>query len=72
MAFDPQWLQVRPGDRVRFVNRDLFDHTATQIGGAFDSGSIAPRGSWTWVAAMGKWPYKCALHPTMHGVLVVQ
>ncbi len=72
MAFSPAELRVRRGDRVRFVNRDLFAHTATETTGRFDSRSIEPRGSWSWVAAEGRWPYRCTLHPTMRGLLVVE
>jgi plastocyanin len=73
MQFEPATVTVRSGERVRFVNRDLFAHTATQSGHAFDSGSIAPGGSWVWVAgAAGRWPYVCAFHPTMKGELIVR
>ncbi|MFL6606547.1 MAG: cupredoxin family copper-binding protein [Steroidobacteraceae bacterium] len=73
MAFKPQLLSVRRGDRVTWVNRDLFAHTVTQGGGLFDSKELKPGASWTWTAgAPGTFPYVCAFHPTMHAKLVVR
>ena len=72
MAFVPAQLTVHPGDRVVWVNRDPFPHTATAARG-FDSGPVAPDRSWSWRAgAAGEWEYVCTLHPTMKGKVVVQ
>jgi plastocyanin len=63
---------VPRGATVTWVNRDPFPHTATARG-AFDSGSIAPDGTWSWKAARaGRYEYVCTLHPNMKGVLVVE
>lgn len=73
MRFDPQDLKVRAGDRITWVNKDLFPHTATAAGKAFDSRSIAPNGSWTFVSGKrGSYTYACSFHPTMKGTLTVQ
>lgn len=73
MAFAPAALVVHPGDRVVWVNRDPFPHTATAAGRAFDSGSIAPDKSWSWRAgAPGEFDYVCALHTTMKGRVTVR
>lgn len=73
MAFKPQVLTVRRGDRVIWLNRDLFTHTATQTNKLFDSKEIQPQASWTWVAVTpGTFAYVCSLHPTMSGKVVVQ
>ncbi|MGH8230349.1 MAG: plastocyanin/azurin family copper-binding protein [Steroidobacteraceae bacterium] len=45
MQYQPQTLTVRRGDRIRWVNKDLFPHTVTAEGGGFDSPEIAPRSS---------------------------
>ena len=72
-AFVPARVVVAPGDRVVWVNRDPFPHTATAAGHAFDSGSIAPERSWQWVArGAGEYDYVCALHPTMKAQVIVQ
>jgi plastocyanin len=71
LQIDPPTLTVRSGDRIRWVNKDLFPHTAT--GRAFDSGSIAPNASWTFVATQpGEYPYGCTFHPTMKAELIVR
>jgi plastocyanin len=73
MRFVPETLTVRRGDRVVWVNKDLFPHTATASAGTFDSGSIAPNAWWTYVAREpGSHGYLCSLHTTMTGTLTVR
>jgi plastocyanin len=70
--FVPETLTVKRGDRVVWVNKDPFPHTATAAG-TFDSGSIAAGRSWSYVARKpGEIAYVCTLHPGMKGTLVVQ
>ncbi|MBS0580871.1 MAG: cupredoxin family copper-binding protein [Proteobacteria bacterium] len=72
MVYSPASLTVHRGDRITWVNKDLFPHTASALGGAFDSGAIAADGSWSYVAAKsGDFAYDCRFHPTMHGRLKV-
>lgn len=72
-AFAPATLTVKKGDRVVWVNKDPFPHTATASAKAFDSGSVAAGKSWTYVAAKpGSFDYVCTFHPTMKGKLVVE
>jgi plastocyanin len=73
LRFRPASLTVQRGDRVTWVNRDLFPHTATADGHAFDSKDIAPNASWTLVVReAGTFAYACAFHPMMKGILTVQ
>ena len=73
MAFNPQSLTVKPGDRIVWINKDLFPHTATADAKAFDSHSIDANATWTLVAGKaGVYTYACAFHPTMKGTLKVQ
>ena len=73
MRFNPPTLTVKRGDRVEWVNKDLFAHTASSGSKAFDSGSIAPNASWSYVAGRpGSYPYLCNFHPTMRGTLNVR
>ena len=72
MQFNPQELIVHQGDRIVWVNKDLFPHTATAAK-VFDSGSIAANGSWSYVATKsGEYAYGCTFHPTMKAKLTVQ
>jgi plastocyanin len=71
-AFSPARLTVQRGDRVTWVNKDPFPHTATAKG-TFDSGPVAADASWSWVAdKAGSFDYVCTLHPTMKARLVVR
>ncbi len=72
MQFSPSMLVVRRGDRVVWINKDLFPHTVTANGNAFDSHTIQSNASWTYRAQRaGKFNYRCSLHPTMQGMLSV-
>jgi len=72
MRFSPDALTVQRGDRVVWINKDLFAHTATAVSKAFDSHNIEPNASWTYVAGKpGEYDYVCALHPTMKARLTV-
>lgn len=73
MRFMPQILTVRVGDRISWINKDMFPHTVTATDGQFDSQQIAPGGSWSYVARKaGEYDYRCALHVTMTGKLEVR
>jgi plastocyanin len=70
--FVPETLTVQRGDRVLWVNKDPFPHTATAEG-TFDSKSVAAGHSWSYVASKtGEFAYVCTLHPGMKGTLVVR
>ncbi|HEV2551108.1 MAG TPA: cupredoxin family copper-binding protein [Stellaceae bacterium] len=72
MQFQPQELIVHRGDRIVWVNKDLFPHTVT-ADKIFDSGSIASNASWSYSARKsGEYAYGCTFHPTMKGKLKVQ
>jgi len=73
MRFHPEKIVVRRGERIKWINKDPFPHTVTAAGGRFDSGTIAPDGSWTYAAGKsGKYDYSCTFHPTMKGSVVVR
>jgi plastocyanin/uncharacterized membrane protein len=72
MHFEPSTLNVRAGDRVEWKNEDIFSHTATANDGSFDSGLIAPGGSWqTTISKNGTIAYHCRPHPNMAAELVI-
>lgn len=73
VQFSPAVLTVHRGERIVWVNRDLFPHTVTSPTKAFDSGSIAPSGSWSFTPRKaGSYPYGCTFHPVMKGTITVQ
>jgi plastocyanin len=72
-GFEPQILTIASGDRVTWVNKDFFPHTATADDKTFDSHGIAPTDTWTFVAGKpGTYTYTCTFHPTMKGTIKVQ
>ena len=73
MQYTPAELHVHRGERIVWVNKDLFPHTVTAVSHAFDSGSIAANSSWTYVASKtGEYAYGCTFHPTMKAIIKVQ
>ncbi|RKP44195.1 cupredoxin domain-containing protein [Trinickia fusca] len=72
LQFSPATVTVKRGDTVVWTNKDLVTHTVT-ADGVFDSHDIEPNHAWTYVAKQpGRYAYRCTLHPTMNGTLVVE
>ena len=72
-AFGPARLEVSPGTRIVWTNQDSDPHTVTSTTGiwaseALDTGSQFARVFTT----TGTFPYYCAIHPFMHGTIVVK
>jgi plastocyanin len=71
MRFGPVPAEVRAGDTILWINRDIFRHTATARNGSF-SIDRAPRAQGrTVVGKAGKIPFYCKYHPGMTAVLGV-
>ena len=71
-AFEPTRLEIRAGDSVEWVNRDIAPHTATAEDGSWDSGELTRSGSFRQdFAEAGIQAYFCAFHPQMRGEIVV-
>jgi len=73
MSFSPSQPNVQVGQQIRWHNGDNIAHTATQNGGGFNTGSIAPNGTSApvTVSTAGTINYFCAIHPSMVGKLNV-
>jgi plastocyanin len=72
-AFKPATVTVKAGQEVTWTNHDPAEHTVTQEGGGFDSGTMA--GGATFKATFdqpGEYRYICELHPGMKGRVVVE
>jgi plastocyanin len=74
MAFHPEVLEVRRGDTVVWLNRDIVPHTATATRkSGWNTGPLLQGKSGHYVAHhRGEDPYFCELHPTMLGRLIVR
>jgi plastocyanin len=73
-AFEPHATAVAAGTTVRWVNHDETPHhVITEGSKAVDSGLIAPGSVFSVVfSAPGRYEYRCAVHPTMLGVIDVR
>ena len=71
-VFEPALIKVSAGDTLVFVNEDTAPHTATDVGGVFDTGNIASGESGRiTIADAGTYEYFCEIHPNMKGRIVV-
>ena len=72
--FEPAEVRIRPGDTVRWVNREKRTSHSVQFsaeqGG--ESERFFPQESWQRrFDAPGRFPYSCGPHPEMKGVVEV-
>lgn len=72
-AYAPNPITVTSGTTVTWTNNDSIAHTSTSDGGAWDSGSIAAGGHFSFTFQnKGNFAYHCTIHPGMIGTVVVQ
>ncbi len=70
-AFAPNPVTVSVGGSVTWTNNDSITHTS--VGGAWNSGAIAPGGKFSMTfSSAGSFPYHCSIHPGMVGTVTVQ
>ncbi len=72
MKFGPVAANLRKGDAIVWVNRDIFRHTATAANRSFDVD--LPPGAKVRIVlkSTGSIPFVCRYHPGMRGVLQVK
>jgi plastocyanin len=71
-AFKPKAISVSKGTKVKWVNKGAVSHTSTSNSGLWNSGVIAPGGTFSHVfKKAGTFKYHCTIHPTMVGKVVV-
>ncbi len=71
-SFTPASITVHVGDTVTWVNNGPSAHTATADNGSFNTG-VLQKGHSASVTfhSPGTFAYHCAIHPFMHGTIVV-
>ncbi len=70
MEFSPAQIDVKVGDRIEWVNKDILAHTAT-VNGGWDV-MIPPKKSASLVVGAAKSvDYYCRFHPNMKGRITV-
>ncbi len=71
-AFDPVLTGVAVGDTVTWTNYGAEHHTVTADESTFTSGDVAPGESFSQTfATNGSYTYRCRIHPSMTGTIVV-
>ncbi|HSD57308.1 MAG TPA: cupredoxin family copper-binding protein, partial [Methanotrichaceae archaeon] len=71
-SYQPGTLTVAAGTTVTWTNDGNVPHTVTSDERTFDSGDIAPGGSFSYTFTQpGSYPYHCTLHPSMQGQIEV-
>lgn len=72
-AYAPGNLQIPVGGKVTWSNRDSAPHSASDSGGAWDTGVLAKGESKTVTfGSRGTFDYYCSVHPNMKARLAVQ
>jgi len=73
MKFDPDTLQISPGETVVWTNQDDRDHTVTAKDGSFKSDNLSKGDKFEHVfKKAGKFNYCCSYHPRMKATIVVK
>ncbi len=72
MKFKPAALDVKKGDKVVFINKDIVFHDVTETSGkSWKSPALAPGKSWSMVVTQNQ-SYYCSIHPVMKGSITVK
>lgn len=72
--FEPVELRIAVGDRVLWINREQDgEHSVLWLGSGEESARFSPGEGWSRsFATRGRHAYRCAVHPRMHGAVVVE
>jgi plastocyanin len=72
-AYAPDDLAIAVGTTVTWTNTDSVAHTSTSDASAWNSGTVAPGGQFSFAFQnAGTYSYHCAIHPGMVGTVVVR
>jgi plastocyanin len=70
--FVPEALDVKPGDKIIWVDQDIVPHTATALDKSWDTGAIASEASKEMIVTKAQsLSYYCVYHPIMKAELVL-
>ena len=72
MKFTPNSITVTAGTTVTWTNTDNMTHTVTSTTGVFNSGNLPSGNNFSFkFTTAGTFPYKCTIHPSMTGTVIV-
>lgn len=70
--FDPDYIEIEPGDKIRWENNDDGPHRVKADDGSFDSGRLNPGDSYTRTFSdIGTFGYYDSFHPSTTGTIKV-
>ena len=73
MAFSPSTITVTAGTTITWTNKDAATHNVTSNTALFNSPSLGKNETYSHLfSAVGSFPYKCTIHPSMTGTVVVK
>ena len=71
-SFSPSSVTVAVGATVTWTNHDVTSHTTTSSSGLWN-GSLTPGGTFSRAfPTAGTFDFKCPIHPTMSGTIIVK
>jgi plastocyanin len=72
-TFQPAKLEVSPGTRIVWTNKDGDPHTVDSTKGVWTSEALDTDSQFARsFKSTGTFPYYCSIHPFMHGTIVVK
>ena len=72
LAYAPTTVTAHVGDTVQWINKDLFEHSATASDASFDVNLLPNASGQVVLSRAGVISYICRFHPGMKGQIVVQ
>ena len=71
--FYPKYLRINPGEKIIWVNEDIYPHTITSDNNTeLNSGIIPPNQTYYHIFNNeGTFKYKCSLRPVLYGEIIV-
>ena len=73
MAFGPSSKTITVGTTITWTNQDAVGHNVTSTSGLFGSSTLGQGGTFSFTFnTAGTFNYKCTIHPSMTGTIIVQ
>ncbi|WFU73387.1 cupredoxin domain-containing protein [Bradyrhizobium sp. CB2312] len=72
MTISPPEVSAKVGDTIQWINKDLFDHTATARTGDWDVVIPAKTTAATVLKKAGPIAYYCRFHPNMKAMIRIE
>ncbi|OSI64646.1 MULTISPECIES: amicyanin [Bradyrhizobium] len=72
MAISPLEVSAKVGDTIQWINKDVFDHTATAQNGDWDVAIPAKTTVTTVLKKSGPVAYYCRFHPNMTAIIQIE